>query len=74
MGQELSILISFDFYHAHNKATEKYISGIIVMFGNNPSISIVWKSRRQGAVQTLMHRREFSAMRMSTEEAICYVP
>ena len=35
--------------------------------GNTP---IIWKSRRQGAVQTSTYGAELCAMRMAVEEAI----
>jgi hypothetical protein len=67
LGQEIPITIFFDSDHAHDKVTGRSISGIIVMVGRTP---IIWKSRRQGAVQTSTYGAEFCAMRMATEEAI----
>jgi hypothetical protein len=67
MGQELDVAIFFDSDHAHDKVTGRSISGVIVMVGSTP---IVWKSKRQGAVQTSTYGAEFSAMRLATEEAI----
>lgn len=72
MGKELAMSIFFNSDHAHDKITGRSISGIIVMIGSTP---ILWKSRRQGAFQTLTYGAEFSAMRTATEEAIaiCYM-
>jgi hypothetical protein len=67
MGQELDVAIFFDSDHAHDKVTVRSISRVIVMVGSTP---IVWKSKRQGAVQTSTYGAEFSAMRLATEEAI----
>ena len=52
--------------HAHDKITGRSISGIIVMVGRTP---VIWKSKRQGAIQTSTYGAEFSAMRLATEEA-----
>jgi hypothetical protein len=67
MGGELDITILFDSDHAHDKVTGRSISGIIVLVGSTP---VIWKSKRQGAVQTSTYGAEFSVMRMATEEAI----
>ncbi len=67
MGPELDISIFFDSDHAHDKVTGRSISGIVVLVGSTP---IIWRSRRQGAVQTSTYGAEFSAMRLATEEAI----
>jgi hypothetical protein len=67
MGKELDISMFFDSDHAHNKVMGCSISGVNVMVGSTP---IVWKSKRQGAVQTSTYGAEFSAMRLATEEAI----
>jgi hypothetical protein len=67
LGPELDINIFFDSDHRHDRKTGRSISGIIVYVGNTP---IIWKSRRQGAVQTSMYGAELCAMRMAVEEAI----
>jgi len=72
LGEELDINIFFDSDHGHDRKTGRSISGIIVYVGNTP---IIWKSRRQGAVQTSTYGAELCAMRMAAEEAItiCYM-
>jgi hypothetical protein len=67
IGNELDVSVFFDSDHAHDKVTGRSISGIIVMVGSTP---VVWKSKRQGAVQTSTYGAEFSAMHFATEEAI----
>lgn len=67
MGQELEVSVFFDSDHAHDTVTGRSISGVIVMVG---STSTIWKSKRQGAVQTARYGAEFSATRLATEEAI----
>jgi hypothetical protein len=67
LGEELNASIYFDSDHAHDKKTGRSISGIVVFLGNTP---IIWKSKRQGAVQTSTYGAEFSAMRLATEETI----
>jgi hypothetical protein len=67
MGKELDLSIFFDSDRAHDKVPGRSISGIIVMVGSTP---ILWKSKRQGAVQTSTYGAEFSAMRTATKEAI----
>ncbi len=59
--------IFFDSDHGYDKVTGRSMSGIIVLVGSTP---IIWRSRRQGAVQTSTYGTEFSAMHMATEEAI----
>jgi len=66
IGAELAVTIFFDSDHAHDKITGRSISGIIVMVGRTP---VIWKSKRQGAIQTSTYGAEFSAMRLATEEA-----
>jgi len=72
LGEELDVNIYFYSDHGHNRKTGRSISGIIVYVGNTP---IIWKSRRQGAVQTSTYGAELCAMRMAVEEAItiCYM-
>ncbi len=67
LGQEMSVSVFFDSDHAHDKATGRSISGVIVLVGSTP---VIWRSKRQGAVQTSTYGAEFSAMRLATEEAI----
>ena len=67
LGKEMDVSIFFDSDHAHDKVTGRSISGVIVMVGSTP---IIWRSKRQGAVQTSTYGAEFSAMRLATEEAI----
>ncbi len=67
MGKELDVSIFFDSDHAHDKVTGGSISGVVVMVGSTP---IIWKSKRQGSVQTSTYGAVFSAMRLATEEAI----
>ncbi len=67
MGAELDVSVFFDSDHAHDKVSGRSISGVIVLVGSTP---IIWKSRRQGAVQTSTYGAEFSAMRLATEETI----
>jgi hypothetical protein len=67
LGAELDTTIFFDSDHAHDKKTGRSISGVLTMVGCTP---IIWKSRRQGAVQTSTYGAEFCAMRLATEEAI----
>jgi hypothetical protein len=66
LHSELPVSIFFDSDHAHDKKTGRSISGIIVFVGRTP---IIWKSKRQGAIQTSTYGAEFSAMRLATEEA-----
>jgi hypothetical protein len=67
MGEELNTSIYFDSDHAHDKKTGRSISGVVAFLGNAP---IIWKSKRQGVVQTSTYGAEFSTMRLATEEAI----
>jgi hypothetical protein len=67
LGEELDVNIFFDSDHAHDRKTGRSISGVIVYVGNTP---IIWKSRRQGAVQTSTYGAELFAMRMAVEEVI----
>jgi hypothetical protein len=67
LGKEMDVSIFFDSDHAHDKKTGRSISGVIVMVGSTP---IIWKSKRQGAVQTSTYGAEISAMRLATEETI----
>lgn len=66
LGKELPVTIFFDSDHAHDKVTGRSISGVLTMVGRTP---VIWKSKRQGAVQTSTYGAEFSAMRLATEEA-----
>jgi hypothetical protein len=67
MGKELDVSVFFDSDHAHDKVTGRSISGVIILVGSTP---VVWRSKRQGAVQTSTYGAEFSAMRLATEEII----
>ncbi len=67
MGKELDVYVFFDSDHAHDKVTGRSILGVTVMVGSTP---IIWKSKRQGAVQTSTYGAEFSAMRLATKETI----
>jgi hypothetical protein len=67
LGKELDVSIFFDSDHAHDKVTGRLISGITVYVGSTP---ILWRSKRQGAIQTSMYGAEFSSMKSATEEAI----
>jgi hypothetical protein len=67
MGEELDISVFFDSDHAHDKVTGRSISGVIIMVGSTP---VVWRSKRQSAVQMSTYRAGFSVMRLATEEII----
>jgi hypothetical protein len=67
MGKELDVSVYVDSDHAHDKVSGRSISGVMVMVGSTP---IIWKSKRQGAVQTSTYGAEFSAMRLATKETI----
>lgn len=67
MGEELDVSVFFDSDHAHDEVTGRSISGVVVMVGSTP---IIWKSKRQGAIQTSTYGAEFSTMRLAMEEAI----
>lgn len=66
-GTELDTTIFFDADHAHDQATQRSITGMIVMVGFTP---IVVSSRRQGCIATSTYCAEFVAMRSAVEEAI----
>jgi hypothetical protein len=67
LGDELEVHILFDCDHAHDKITGRSISGVIVCVCNTP---IIWKSKRQGAVQTSTYGAELCSMGAAAEEAI----
>jgi hypothetical protein len=67
IGQEIDVSVFYDSDHAHDRVTGRSISGVIVLVGSAP---VVWRSKRQGAVQTSMYGAEFSTMRLATEEII----
>jgi hypothetical protein len=67
LGEELDTSIFFDSDHTHDKISGRSISSVIVMVGSTP---IIWRSKRQGAVQTSTYGAEFSAMKLATEETI----
>ncbi len=67
LGKESNVSVFFHSDHAHDKTTGRSISGVIVMVG---STTIIWRSKKQGAVQTSTYGAEFNAMRLATEEAV----
>jgi hypothetical protein len=62
--------IYFDSDHAHDKITGRSISGVIVYVGSTP---IIWRSKRQGSVQTSTYGAELNSMRLAVEEAITII-
>ena len=66
-GEELETSIFFDADHAHDQATRRSISGIILFVGSTP---VQWHSKRQGCIATSTYCAEFVAMRTAVEEAI----
>jgi hypothetical protein len=67
LGDEMKVNIYFDSDHAHDKITGRSISGVVVYIGSTP---IIWRSKRQGSVQTSTYGAELNSMRLAVEEAI----
>ena len=65
-GTSLSTSVWFDSDHAHDKVTCRSITGMFVFVGSLP---ILWKEKRQGAIQSSTYGAEFSAGRTAVEEA-----
>jgi hypothetical protein len=66
-GDELTTSVFFDADHAHDHATRRSITGIIVFVGSTP---VIWQSKRQRCIATSTYFAEFIAMRSAVEEAI----
>lgn len=67
LGDEMKVNIYFDSDHANDKVSGRSISGVIVFIGGTP---IIWRSKRQGSVQTSTYGAELNSMRLAVEEAI----
>jgi hypothetical protein len=72
VGCELETSIFFDADHAHDHATRRSISGLLVFVGSTP---VLWHSKREGCITTSTYCVEFISMRTAVEEAtsICYI-
>jgi hypothetical protein len=55
-GKELDTTVFFDADHAHDHATRRSISGLIVFVGSTP---VIWISKRQGCIATSTYCAEF---------------
>ena len=66
-GRELETSVFFDADHAHDHATRRSISGLLVFVGSTP---VLWHSKRQGCIATSTYCAEFISMRTAVEEAI----
>lgn len=53
--------------HAHDKATRRSITGLIIIVGRTP---VLYFSKRQGAIETSTYGAEFIAMKTAVEEVI----
>ena len=71
LGPELDITALMDADHAHDYATRRSVSGIILFVGRTP---VVWMSKRQSSTQASTYGAEFMAARATTEEilSLCY--
>ena len=66
-GQPLQTSVFFDANLAHDLATRRSITGILVFVG---STLVSWTSKRQGCIASSTYCAEFIAMRAAVEEAI----
>ena len=66
-GQPPMTTIFFNSNHAHDTATRRSITGVLVIVGSTP---VSWMSKHQGTVATLTYRTELCAMCTAAEEAI----
>jgi hypothetical protein len=62
---EITVFVDSD--HAHDQATRKSITGIVIFVGLTP---VFYFSKRQGAISTLTYGAEFCAMKTAVEELI----
>jgi hypothetical protein len=67
LGKELDVTCTVDADHAHDQATRRSVSGIILFVGRTP---VAWFSKRQGSVQASTYGAEFVAARVATEEIL----
>jgi hypothetical protein len=67
LGAELAVTVIVDADHAHDLATRRSISGLIVFVGRTPVVAI---SKRQSSVQSSTYGAEFLAARAATEEIL----
>ena len=64
---ELQITAYVDSDHAHDKATRRSITGLIIFVGRTP---VLYFSKRQGAIETSTYGAEFIAMKTAVEEVV----
>ena len=64
---ELLISTFVDSDHAHDKATRRSVTGLIILVGRTP---VMFQSKRQTAVATSTYKAEFAAMRTAVEETM----
>ena len=64
---ELAITAYVDSDHAHDKATRRSITGLVIFVGRTP---VLYMSKRQGAIETSTYGAEFIAMKTAVEEVI----
>ena len=62
---ELEITALVDLDHAHDKATRRSMTGLLILVGRTP---VFFMSKRQGAIETSTYGAEFCAMRTAVEE------
>jgi len=62
---ELEITAFVDSDHAHDKATRRSMTGLLILVGRTP---VFFMSKRQGAIETSTYGAEFCAMRTAVEE------
>jgi hypothetical protein len=65
--KEMEITVFVDLDHAHDQATRKSITGIVIFVGQTP---LFYFSKRQGAISTLTYGAELCAMKTAVEELI----
>jgi hypothetical protein len=62
---EMCITALVDSDHAHDKVTQRSITGLLIFVGCTP---VFWMSKRQGGIETSTYGAEFNAMKTAVEE------
>ena len=68
--EEMEITVFVDSDHAHDQATRKSITGIVIFVGQTP---VFYFSKRQGAISTSTYGTEFCAMKTTAAEELIAV-
>jgi len=65
--EELAITTFVDSNHTHDKVTQWFITGVIILVGRTP---VIYHSKQQGTVETSTYYATFMAMRTAVEEIV----